>query len=302
MVGRQVLALVIGVRVPAPQPLNRKARVMQYLIYGAGWIGNAFKEYLPKSELSGTDITNYQEVKRELEEKRPRFVINTAGKTGKPNIDWCESHKLETVHANVSGPLVLLRATQEAGVRLVHISSGCIYEGDKEGAGWTEDDPPNFYGSLYSRTKIWAEEPLREFSVLILRIRMPFDDKPHSRNLITKLTQYPSVIAVPNSITYLPDFLRAAEVLMQKEADGVYHIVNPEPVTHSEILDLYREIVDPSYAYSVISLDDLLAKVRAPRSNCVLSAKKAQEAGVSLLPTREALRKAMEAYRASFVS
>ena len=43
-----------------------------------------------------------------VEEVTPDVVINCAGKTGRPNVDWCEDHKEETVRANVTGPLILL--------------------------------------------------------------------------------------------------------------------------------------------------------------------------------------------------
>jgi dTDP-4-dehydrorhamnose reductase len=41
-----------------------------------------------------------------LDEVKPDVVINAAGKTGKPNVDWCEDHKEETLRSNDTGPLV----------------------------------------------------------------------------------------------------------------------------------------------------------------------------------------------------
>jgi hypothetical protein len=34
-------------------------------------------------------------------------VLNAAGLTGRPNVDWCETHKVETIRANVVGCLTL---------------------------------------------------------------------------------------------------------------------------------------------------------------------------------------------------
>jgi dTDP-4-dehydrorhamnose reductase len=102
-------------------------------------------------------------------------VINCAGKTGRPNIDWCEDHKPETLRSNTTGALVLLGECLQRCIYLVHLSSGCLYRGDSGGTGFGEEDPPNFLDSFYVRTKWWAEEALSEFPVLIVRPRMIFD-------------------------------------------------------------------------------------------------------------------------------
>jgi 3,5-epimerase/4-reductase len=44
----------------------------------------------------------------ELDEVKPTHVLNAAGVTGRPNVDWCEDHKEETIRANVIGALNLV--------------------------------------------------------------------------------------------------------------------------------------------------------------------------------------------------
>jgi hypothetical protein len=34
---------------------------------------------------------------------KPTHVLNSAGVTGRPNVDWCEDNKKETIRANVIG-------------------------------------------------------------------------------------------------------------------------------------------------------------------------------------------------------
>src|SRR5262249_23640971 len=146
-------------------------------------------------------------VERALAEAGPDVVINCAGRTGRPNVDWCERHRAETLRSNVTGPLVLLGACLRPGAYLAQLGSGCLYSGDNGGTGFAEGDPPNFAGSYYSRTKAWAEQALREFPVLILRPRMPFDGSGSPRCLLTKLAGYRRVLDAPNSLTHLPDLL-----------------------------------------------------------------------------------------------
>ena len=271
---------------------------MKALILGPGWLGAKFHDYFDGSVLSQADITDYQAVVAEIEQHKPDVVINTAGKTGRPHIDWCEDHKLETVSSNTMGPQALLKACGEREVKLVHISSGCIYAGDNDGKGWSEEDEPNFYGSFYSRTKIWAELALREFPALIVRIRMPFDDRPSERNLLNKLLKYDKVISEQNAITVVSDLLDATKALIEQKAEGIYNVTNPGSITHPEVLDMYKEIVDPEHKYEVISTDELeTSLVKAARSNCVLNTDKLAAAGIELLPVRDAVRGALERYK-----
>jgi 3,5-epimerase/4-reductase len=42
---------------------------------------------------------------RELDTIKPTHVLNSAGVTGRPNVDWCEANKAETIRSNVIGTL-----------------------------------------------------------------------------------------------------------------------------------------------------------------------------------------------------
>ncbi len=267
-----------------------------YLLFGNGWIGNKFKDYL-KAPLSFADITNTTAVNEAIESNKPSVIINCAGKTGKPNIDWCEDHSLETFISNVQGPLTLANICRERDIHFVHISSGCIYTGDNNGQGYSETDTPNYFGSFYSRSKIMAEELLKSYSLLTLRLRMPVDKAPHGRNLITKLVKYQRVINVPNSLSMVDDFLYASKLLMEKERTGIYNIVNPGALGHVKILELYKEIVDPSYTFSLMSTEELRKITKSGRSNCILSTKKLESEGIILPPIENAIRDCLIHYK-----
>jgi dTDP-4-dehydrorhamnose reductase len=270
---------------------------MRVLIFGRGYIAGKFHAAFEGSLLSPADITDPAAVREELRRHKPEFAVNTAGKTGRPNVDWCEDHPFETWTSNTLGPLSLARACIEEGVHLTHMGSGCVYEGDNGGKGYREEDPPNFFGSFYSRSKIWSEQALRELPVLQLRMRMPLDGEPNPRNLITKITAYPKVISVPNSLSVVDDFLRAAKELMKKRRTGVYNVTNPGAIEHRRILELYREIVDPEHTWEVISTKQLDRLTKARRSNCVLNTDKLAKEGVRLRPIEEAVRASLEEYK-----
>lgn len=258
-----------------------------------GFMGRHFRALYPEAVAPRLDIADRAAVRAALMEHRPLVVINCAGKTGRPNVDWCETHPLETLHANATGALVVLEEVQRRGAYLVHLSSGCIYEGDNGGKGFSEDDPPNFAGSFYARTKAWADQAMREFPVLTLRMRMPFDGSRHERNLIVKLSRYPRVLTEQNSLTCIPDFLRVAERLIAGRATGIWNVVNEGTISPFEIMQRYRERVDPRHTFTALPLSCLGEVARTGRSNCVLDTSRLKAAGLGLPPVREAIERAL---------
>lgn len=303
-VGSSAFAYVVASVLIIPSFSYRDRVVFGYypcvkiLVFGPrGYIGKQLLETLPGAVGSDADIADCAAVAQVLDAEKPDVIVNAAGKTGRPNIDWCEDHKPETVRGNVTGPLVLLEACMKRGIYYVHLSSGCIYDGDNGGKGFSEEDEPNFSGSFYSRTKIWSEAVLREFPVLILRLRMPFDLAANDRNLIMKLRKYPTVLDAENSITFLPDFLKATRTLIERRKTGIYNIVNPGSLSPYRIMELYREITDPSHTFTRLTLQDLSGITKAARSNCILSVRKLEQEGITMQPVGEAVRFAMESFR-----
>ena len=269
---------------------------MKSILFGSkGYLGQHFLRRFPESVCPSIDIADVRAVSALFDTEQPDIVINAAGKTGTPNVDWCEDHRAETLHANVTGPLVLVEECAKRGIYLVHLSSGCIYAGENSGAGYGEDDEPNFSGSFYSRTKAWSEQILKEFpDTLIVRLRMPFDGSMNPKNLIMKVRAFSRVNDVKNSITYVPDFINATAQLIEKRKSGIYNIVNPGSVSPYEIVELYTDIVDPSHSAERVSMDQLSGLSKAGRSNCVLNTQKLENEGIRLMPVQEALRKALE--------
>lgn len=285
---------------------------MKVLLFGGrGYMGQQFLKLYPDAVVPSADIGYPDAVVQVLDREKPDVVINAAGKTGVPNVDWCEDHKMETMHANVLGPLVLAEECGKRGIYWVHLSSGCIYEGQKgkgskegkeggdvDAVGWTEEDEPNFTGSFYSRSKALCERAIREFpGILILRLRMPFDGSSHPKNLITKLAKYARVNDEQNSITSLTDFLDATRQLIDRRATGIYNMVNEGTISPYRIMELYREVVDPNHSFEHLPLPAQAGVTKVGRSNCVLSTKKLQGEGIRVRPIEEAVRLALLEYK-----
>jgi dTDP-4-dehydrorhamnose reductase len=274
---------------------------IKILIFGKGYLGHKYHEYFNGSILSDKHINTKEDVIEVIEIHKPDIVINCIGITGRPNIDWCESHKEQTIFGNVIVPFLIYDAISEYNsnnnkIRMVHLSSGCIYEGDNDGKGFSEDDEPNFKGSFYSKTKALAEKVLQDFDVLILRIRMPIDSKPDERNLITKLLGYDKIVNVPNSVTIVDDLLKATEKLIENEEVGIFNITNPGLEYHDTLLKTYNEYSKTKKKYEVINLDELSYHIKAGRSNCILSTEKLKNSGVVLNKIEDSLKQIVKEY------
>lgn len=283
-------------------------RFVRVLLLGSkGYMGEQFKALYPDAVCPSVDIAERAAVAELLDKEKPEVVINCAGKTGKPNVDWCEDHKPETFHANVTGVCVLLEECAARNLYLVHLSSGCIYAGDNGGKGFSEDDPPNFAGSFYSRTKAWSDQMCKDFAdfpggggVLTLRLRMPFDGTKAPRNLLSKISKYQKVLDYENSLTYIPDFLDVAQKLIAKRKTGVYNVVNEGVMSPFGIMTLWKEIVDPSHACERINAAELDTITKAGRSNCMLNTDKLKTQGLQLRPVEEAVREALRQIKDAF--
>ena len=275
---------------------------MTTVVVGAGFLGTRLARDLPDATLSTVDVTDRTAVDLAIRAAGADLVINAAGKTGRPNVDWCEVHREATWRSNVVGVAVLAEVCAAAGVHLVHLSSGCIFDGPSPSpGGWREDDPAT-PTSAYARTKYAAERLLADRpAVAIVRVRMPIDDAPHPRNLITKLAGYPQVIDVENSVTVVDDLVAVVAGLAARRAPGVFHATNPGTVRHQDLLGLYRAVVDPAHRFELIAADELVARglAVAPRSNCILASSRLAALGLAMRPLAVALPDVLRRYRLS---
>jgi glucose-1-phosphate thymidylyltransferase len=276
---------------------------MKILVFGSkGFIGGRMLETWPEAVGTDARIDDKAAVLKAIDEHKPDAVVNAAGRTGRPNVDWCETHQVETMHDNVIGALILAEACQERGVYMLHLSSGCVFYGaSPDPRGWKEDDHAN-PSATYSRAKYAAELPLMTYpNVSIIRLRMPIDERPGERNLIDKLAKYKQVIDVANSVTVIKDLVDVCYQLIQRKATGIFHAVNPGIMRHRDLMSLYREFVDPNHQTEWITEQDLVAKGLATklRSNNIMQSDRLKSLGIEMRPIDVALRDTMMKYAAA---
>jgi 3,5-epimerase/4-reductase len=102
----------------------------RFLLTGSeGWICGHLGDLL-NAQGKTFHATNYRmensaQMNEIFDQFQPTHVINCAGKTGRPNVDWCEDNRVETVRSNVIGTLMLAELCHKRGVHLTNMATGC---------------------------------------------------------------------------------------------------------------------------------------------------------------------------------
>ncbi|XVF48200.1 hypothetical protein PTKIN_Ptkin03bG0171300 [Pterospermum kingtungense] len=273
----------------------------KFLIYGrTGWIGGLLGKLCKEKDIEFEYGRGRLEDRRSLVEDirrvQPTHVFNAAGVTGRPNVDWCESHKIETIRTNVVGTLNLADVCREHYLLLMNFATGCIFEYDQahqqgSGIGFKEEDKPNFTGSFYSKTKAMVEELLNEYdNVCTLRVRMPISsDLSNPRNFITKISRYNKVVNIPNSMTVLDELLPISIEMAKRKCKGIWNFTNPGVISHNEILEMYKAYINPGFKWENFSLEEQAKVIVAPRSNNELDATKFKKEFPELLSIKDSI-------------
>lgn len=229
------------------------------------------------------------------------WVVNCVGFTGKPNVDACELQKEKCWSLNVTFPNLLAYECLRENVKLINISSGCIYDGKEV---YKENDWPNFgvdssESSWYSRTKHASELCLKTFpNIYTLRIRMPIcEDFNSSKNYLSKILNYDNLLADTNSKTVLSDLIYIVEKIMNKSniPFGIYNCVNPSPLSTKQLTEILIDNKKENLNWKLVSYQEVKKHIKANRSNCILSTEKSSFYGIELPKEKESLTKLFEA-------
>jgi len=305
---------------------------MILLLGSGGYIGQAFahelrdrgREFFAPSRKE-CEYTRFSTLLKLLRERRPEFVVNSAGYTGKPNVDACEIARADTLQGNTLFPQTLAHACAVENIPWGHVSSGCIFAGARVTqhgvtrvekdltrpeireifikspqtfSGFNEADVPNFSFrdgpcSFYSGTKALGEEAISGIgNSYIWRLRIPFDQFDNPRNYLSKIQNYSKVYENINSLSHRGDFVRACLDLWDKRAPfGIYNVTNPGALATSQVVEKIKSILNPNRPFEFWQSDEEFYKIAAktPRSNCIMDVSKLLAAGVAIRPVEDAL-------------
>jgi dTDP-4-dehydrorhamnose reductase len=132
------------------------------LVTGAGGqLGKSIQDLAPEyesmefffMEKTELDITNRDKVMEKFRQVQPDYSINCAAYT---EVDQAEKTPQPAYAVNVKGVENLVRACDETGTILIHISTDYVFDGKKK-EGYRPEDQPNPI-NVYGRTKLEGEQ------------------------------------------------------------------------------------------------------------------------------------------------
>lgn len=292
---------------------------MKILIFGGrGWIGKQFVEIMKKEKLEfqigKSRVDNQFSLLNEINEYNPTHIISFIGRThGKidnkiySTIDYLEQKgKLyENIKDNLFSPLLLSEICRNKNIHFTYLGTGCIFKFDethpfgKQENGFVEESLPNFFGSSYSIVKGFTDRLMKLYdsNTLNLRIRMPITGEENSRNFITKITNYEYICSIPNSMTVLPELLPFVLDMMKNKTVGTINLTNPGLISHNEILEMYKEIVDPEFTWKNFTKEEQSKILDSDRSNNYLETKKLESLYPKILNIKESVRNCLKKYK-----
>lgn len=286
---------------------------MKVLIYGSrAWIGSKIVKKFQEDNIEiiegNSRVDNISDLESEIIEINPTHIISTIGRThGTYNdkvygtIDYLEQPGMlkDNIRDNLFSPMVLAILSKKHNFHFTYLSTGCIYTYDEDHPyeqeinGFKEYEKPNFFGSSYSTVKGFTDQLMNLFddNVLSCRIRMPItSEKENGRNFIYKITHYKKICSIKNSMTVLDELIPIMCDAIKKNIVGPINFTNPGLISHNEMLQMYKEIVDPDFTWENFTIDEQNAILDSGRSNNYLDTTRLEELYPNVKSIHESVR------------
>lgn len=290
-----------------------------FVIFGAkGWIGQQVCDYLQKNNMffycakSRADDEPHIIIEELNNLEIPvTHIMSFIGRThgefeGEKisTIDYLEKpgKLVDNVKDNLYSPVSLAILCQEYGIHFTYLGTGCIFDYDEShvcnddgfGHGFVEEDTPNFFGSSYSIVKGYTDRLMHKFgNVLNVRIRMPITSTNNERNFITKITKYSKICSIPNSMTVLDELIPIMIDMAENRKVGTVNMTNPGVISHNEILEMYKEIVDPTFTWTNFTVEEQDQILLSKRSNNMLDTMCLETDYPNVNPIKDAVRRCL---------
>jgi len=235
-------------------------------------------DQLTALSVEDADLRDHAGVRDVIRDSRPEWILLLAAYT---DVDGCESKRDLAFAVNCEGAVNVARAAQEAGSRLMFISTDYVFDGAKRSPYQVND--ARCPTSVYGESKARAEEQLLNIlpEVCIARTSWLFGHggKCFPATILKLASTRPEVSVVNDqrgSPTYTPDLASALVKLCRANAQGVVHVTNSgnctwydfatEIVRRSGLPAIVKPVTTAEFprparrpAYSVLSPDSLHA-------------------------------------------
>ena len=269
---------------------NKTARTGRMLITGAnGLLGREISRFfsrgyeIMRTDREECDVTRAMECLRVIGEFAPDVVVHCAAYTA---VDRAEGEEEAAFALNARGTRNVALACREHGALLVTFGTDYVFDGMSE-RPYSENDPTGPL-SAYGRSKLAAEEAVREVAPDFLLLRTQWLFGAHGRNFVFSILDRAGrgeelrvVSDQKGSPTYSLDLADAVKRLLDAGSRGIFHFSNEGETTFfGYAAFLLAHTGNKEARLSALSTSDLSRDAYpAPRPlYAVLSKKKYREA------------------------
>jgi len=269
---------------------NKTARTGRMMITGAnGLLGREISRFFSRgyeilrTDREECDVTRARECLRVIGEFSPDVVVHCAAYTA---VDRAEGEEEAAFALNARGTRNVALACREHGALLVTFGTDYVFDGTSE-RPYSENDPTGPL-SAYGRSKLAAEEAVREIAPDFLLLRTQWLFGAHGRNFVSSILDRAGrgeelrvVSDQKGSPTYSLDLADAVKRLLDAGSRGIFHFSNEGETTFfGYAAFLLAHTGNKEARLSALSTSDLSRDAYpAPRPlYAVLSKKKYREA------------------------
>ena len=225
--------------------------MQDFIIFGGnGMLAHAFRNHnyfqsYTAPDIAECDITDLDAVRRYMDKRTPKFMINCAAYT---DVTKAESDHDTAYRVNAVGAKNLAMISKELNCQLIHFSTDFVFKGDRDVIYSETDtaDPVNKYGW----SKLKGEEYINNTVDNALIIRVSWLYGPNGRNfvsIISKLMQEKNELNIVSDqfgkTTYTIDVVEATINLIENKAKGIYHFANDGASSRYEFTKEIYEIL-----------------------------------------------------------
>jgi dTDP-4-dehydrorhamnose reductase len=191
--------------------------------------------------IDNVDVLNYDRLSEVIGKFYPQAVVNCVGIVKQRS---SAKESIPSIEINSLFPHRLSLICKAIGARFIHLSTDCVFSGDK--GGYTETDYPDA-NDLYGRTKLLGE--VQDAHCLTLRTSIIGRELSRKKSLLEWfLAQSGSIKGYTKAIytgftTHEMGRIIEKMIVEHPEASGVYH-VSSNPISKYELLELTKNIMD----------------------------------------------------------
>jgi len=246
------------------------------------------------------DITSAADCAKAIEDTAPQIIINAAAYT---NVDGCETAKEECFAVNAEAVKNIAEACRNKNIRIVHFSTDYVFNGSGS-APYKEDDdcdPVNMYGA----SKLAGEHYLQTLAQNYIIIRTAWlygaNGKNFVRTILEKAKTTPRLTVVDDQLgspTHTKDLAAAVERLIEKNAQGIFHVTNRGSCSWYQFaVKILQEAGIENVEVSPIKSDQLVRSAKRPANSVMSMQKFIFTTGKAMQPWQLGLQDYMESVK-----